>query len=303
MGLLIKGRSRRFIAFVAAYLLIAAVALLASYLARFDGAIPRDFYRQLLAALPWVIAAKIVALVVVGQARTLPGYFSLIDLREVLIASAGASLVVLGASVTFSAHRIPRGVVVVDFMTFSGGVLALRVGLRRWSEIHRREGLGASSGVALQPVAIIGAGEAGAGLIRELRSKPGLRLKPVALFDDDPAKWGNELHGIAIVGAPEKLRDAQWRTQIRKVIIAMPSAPARRVGEIARLAAELGMTSDTMPGLDQFVAGRVKVAQLRPVQITDLLRREQVKLDPAGLRQTAHARTGSVLWCVPTRHR
>lgn len=285
MDLFIRGRWGRFAAFVSTYAVLAVLGLLASYLARFDGAIPASFLQQLLRALPWVVVAKVVALVAVGQARALPGYFSLIDLREVLIASAGASLVILGASVTFSAHRIPRGVVIVDFLAFSGGVLALRVGLRRWSEIRRRDRHSSSSNAVVQAVAVIGAGEAGAGLIRELRAKPGLRLKPVALFDDDPSKWGNEIHGISIVGAPEKLREAPWRQQVRKVIIAMPSAPARRVGEIARIAAEIGVPSDTMPALDQFVAGRIKVAQLRPVQITDLLRREQVKLDMAGLRQ------------------
>jgi len=284
MDLLIRGRSGRFIAFLATYGLVAVAAFLSSYLVRFDGSIPRTFVQQLLQALPWVVLAKVVALVSVGQARSLPGFFSLIDLREVLIASTGASLVILGASVTFSANRIPRGVVIVDFLAFSAGILAVRVGLRRWSEIRRREKRGASSGAVLA-VAIAGAGEAGAGLIREIRAKPGLRLKAVALFDDDRFKWGNELHGVTIVGPPEMLREPVWRAQVRKVIIAMPSAPARRIGELARLAAEIGVPSDTMPGLDQFVAGKIKVAQLRPVQITDLLRREQVKLDLAGLRQ------------------
>jgi FlaA1/EpsC-like NDP-sugar epimerase len=286
MGVLLHGRWGRFAAYVGAYLIVAAVALFAAYLARFDGSVPSTFYRQLLKAMPWVVLAKVVSLVAVGQARSLPGYFSLIDLREVLIGSAGASLVILGASATFGESRIPRGVVIVDFLIFSGGVLTLRVALRRWGELRRRERHGGSTSAAALPVAIVGAGEAGASLIRELRSKPALRLKPVVLFDDNHLKWGNELHGVPIPGAPELLRQAPWRGQIRKVIIAMPSAPARRVGEIARLAAEIGVPSDTMPALDQVVAGHIKISQLRPVQITDLLRREQVTLDQVGLRQT-----------------
>jgi FlaA1/EpsC-like NDP-sugar epimerase len=145
----------------------------------------------------------------------------------------------------------------------------------------------AVKGVA-RSTAIIGAGDAGAAIARELLKKPSLRLKPVVFFDDDPLKWNQRLHGIPIAGKPELLRETKWQTQLRKIIIAMPSAPASRLGEIARLAAEAGIPSDIIPALDQLVAGRVKFAQLRPVQIEDLLRRSPVLLDQAGIQSLIH---------------
>ena len=129
------------------------------------------------------------------------------------------------------------------------------------------------------PVGIVGAGEAGARLARELMARPSLRYKPTVFFDDDPVKLGQSLHGIIIVGAPEQLRNDRWRNKIRKIIIAAPSATPARLGEVARLAAELGIPSETLPALDQLVGPTVKLSQLRPVRIDDLLSRQVVPLD------------------------
>jgi FlaA1/EpsC-like NDP-sugar epimerase len=174
---------------------------------------------------------------------------------------------------------------ILDLILLTGGVATARASLRYWGERQRSRHVAdpAVKGVA-RPTAIIGAGDAGAAIARELLNKPSLRLKPVVFFDDDPLKWHQRLHGIPIAGKPEFLRDSKWQTQLRKIIIAMPGASVSRLGEIARLAAEVGIPSDTIPALDQLVAGRVKIAHLRPVQIEDLLRRSPVLLDQAGIR-------------------
>jgi FlaA1/EpsC-like NDP-sugar epimerase len=279
-----KLRLARFLALFGLYSLVSLAAFLAAYLVRFDGNIPGFYMVQLLSAVAWVVLVQTCVLVAAGQASVLPTYFSLVDLRVLLFSNA-LSCVLLFATAALLGAGIPRGVMILDMILLTGGLATARALLRYWGERQRSRQLAdpAVKGVA-RLTAIIGAGDAGAAIARELLKKPSLRLKPVVFFDDDPLKWHQRLHGIPIAGKPELLRDSKWQTQLRKIIIAIPGASASRLGEIARLAAEVGIPSDTIPALDQLVEGRVKIAQLRPVQIEDLLRRSPVLLDQAGIR-------------------
>ena len=284
MPQLTKKRAFRFLSLVCMYLLVSFFAFIAAYFVRFDGSIPATYVGQLMSMVLWAMAVHTGTLMLMGQASVLPTYFSIVDLRSMLFANALSGFL-LFAGTALTGVRVPRGVMILDLLLLTGGIAAARIGLRFWGERQRANRMPeyAGRGMVL-PTAIIGAGEAGATLVRELFNKPGLRLKPIVFFDDDPMKWDQRLHGIPIVGKPEMMLETRWRLQIRKVIIAMPEAAASRVGEIARIAAEIGVPSDTIPALDQLVAGHVKIAQLRPVQIEDLLRRAPVALDQAGIR-------------------
>lgn len=279
-----KLRLFRFLALFGLYSLVSLSAFLAAYLVRFDGNIPGHYMVQLWNAVAWVVLVQTCVLVAAGQANVLPTYFSLIDLRVLLFSNALSCILLFAVSALLGAG-IPRGIVILDMFLLTGGVATARASLRYWGERQRSRQVAdpAVKGVA-RSTAIIGAGDAGAAIARELLKKPSLRLKPVVFFDDDPLKWNQRLHGIPIAGKPELIRETKWQTQLQKIVIAMPGASASRLGEIARLAAEVGIPSDIIPALDQLVAGRVKIAQLRPVQIEDLLRRSPVLLDQAGIR-------------------
>jgi FlaA1/EpsC-like NDP-sugar epimerase len=274
----------RFSSLFGLYFSISFFAFVSAYLLRFDGDIPNRYIVQLRSASIWVLLAQTCVLVVMGQASVLPTYFSLVDLRSLILANLLSGFLVY-LTTSFLGAGIPRGVIVVDIILLTGGVATARASLRFWDERRRAKQLGNSEvkGVS-RPTAIVGAGDAGAAIARELIKKPFLRLKPVVFFDDDPVKWHQRLHGISIVGKPELIRDSNWQIQLGKIIIAMPRASASRIGEIARLAADVGIPSETIPALDQLVAGRVKIAQLRPVQIEDLLRRTPIQLDHSGIR-------------------
>jgi len=266
------------------YSLVSVTGFYFAYLIRFDGIVPKQFESQFEAFVFWFVVFQVVVLIAFGQLRVVVSFFSFVDLTAIVLANSVSSIL-LFSSAAWLGIRIPRGVVILDFLLLTGGIALVRAVMRYVAE-RRRGGtsFGAQSTGEPRLVAIVGAGDAGARVVRELLAKPALRLKPVAFFDDDPMKWGQRLHGVPIIGNPNLIREVPWRNQLRKFIVAAPSATPARVGEIARIAADLGITSDTLPALDQLVDGTVKVSQLRPVRIDDLLRRPAIPLDQGAIQ-------------------
>ncbi|HXD09874.1 MAG TPA: nucleoside-diphosphate sugar epimerase/dehydratase, partial [Anaerolineales bacterium] len=126
---------------------------------------------------------------------------------------------------------------------------------------------------------IIGAGDAGALVIRELQKSAQLNLIPVGLLDDDPAKQKHSIYGVKVIGVVNDLSTAIDLHHVDEVIIAIPSAPGqlvRMVNDVCRLK---GIISRTMPGIYELIGGKVSVSRLREVDITDLLRREPVRVN------------------------
>ena len=107
----------------------------------------------------------------------------------------------------------------------------------------------------------------------------------MAFFDDAPQKWHSQVHGIPVIGAPELLREANLNLRLEEAIIAMPSASARRIGEVVRLLQSVRLKFETVPSVDQLATGNVKVSRLRAVEIQDLLGREPVKLETDNIRR------------------
>ena len=155
--------------------------------------------------------------------------------------------------------------------------LGFRVFRERYLSDRGRRGHGA------RRVGIIGAGDVGANLARDLMGRRGLGLMPVAFFDDDRSKWRSRVHDIPVVGAPEAMLDQKLNLELEEVIIAMPGAPAKRIGEVVKILQKARLKFETVPSLDQLATGKVKVSQLRSVEIQDLLGRKTVELDTANI--------------------
>jgi FlaA1/EpsC-like NDP-sugar epimerase len=109
-------------------------------------------------------------------------------------------------------------------------------------------------------------------------------LRPMMFFDDDPRKWRTRVHDVPVVGSPQCLLDDQLAGKLDKVIIAMPSAPAKRIGEIVRILRRVNLPFETVPSMEQLTSGKVRLSQLRPVAIEDLLGREPVELETDNIR-------------------
>ena len=134
-------------------------------------------------------------------------------------------------------------------------------------------------------VGVMGAGDGGAMIVRELQSNPQLGMRVVAFFDDDPSKHNVKIHRVPVCGDRYAIPEAVSRLRIKKIIIAMPTVPGRAIRDIKHICEQAGVETKIMPGMYELIGGDVSVNQLRDVDIADLLRRAPIQTDIAGVRQ------------------
>jgi FlaA1/EpsC-like NDP-sugar epimerase len=250
---------------------------------RFDFFVPPEFQVQRLSMLIPVILLKLVALWLAGQFGSMVTYFSLPDLFKLGWAMTGSSgVLLLLRFFTFRDFALPRGVILIDFFLCTAGFCALRLGSRLYRE--RVQLARKLHGRSMERIVIIGAGDAGASLAGDLLNSPSRGLKPVAFFDDDKGKFGQHVHGVPVVGAPESLSTTKLCEGVRRAVIAMPSAHHKRIREVALLLAKQGYKVETIPSIDELASGRVKASRIRPVDVVDLLGREEIHLDTQAIR-------------------
>jgi len=164
-------------------------------------------------------------------------------------------------------------------------------------------------------VLIVGAGDAGTHLVREMQSNPDFRMAPVGFIDDDRSKHGTVIYGVPVLGDRTLIPTAVKAHQAHEVIIAMPAAPGEEIQEIKRICDEDRIPVRIIPGTQAILTGQVSVRQAREIQIEDLLRREPIHTDLNQVRRLLHGRrvlvTGAggsigselcrqIAWCDPS---
>lgn len=252
------------------------VAWLAAYLIRFNGEVPPDFKESALWALVWSLPIHGLAFRIFGLYRGIWVFASLPDLLRIVRAVGASTLaVMIGAAMLQPNPIIPRSVFIVApvfLFLIMGGARAL---YRTTREFYRYGGLIAQG----KPVLLLGAGNAGASLVRELTRSSEWRL--VGLLDDDPAKRGREIQGYKILGPISELQ--RWTAELKAehVIIAMPSAPLEIHRQVATLCVRAGVRALVLPALTPLTQGQAFLSRIRQINLEDLLGREPITIDTA----------------------
>jgi len=251
------------------------------YLIRFEFSPPTDEQTLFWRTLQWMLPVELLALLVFGQFRSLLTYFSLPDARRIVMACGISSLISLGVwYVTTGQYAPPRSIIVLGFLLDSVALGCVRVAFRMLRESQKGHGKGTRP---LRRIVIVGAGDVGANLAKEMKLRRDLRMYPIAFFDDDRAKWRTHVHGVPVIGRPELL--SEGKIQADEAVIAMPSASGRRIREVVQVFNEVRLPFETVPSMEQMVNGVVKASQIRPVQIEDLLGREHIVLEKERIRE------------------
>jgi FlaA1/EpsC-like NDP-sugar epimerase len=271
------------------YVTTVALCFWAAYEIRFDFDVPPTFQSSFLLLLLAAVSAKLVGLLAFHQFDGLLTYFGKPDLKRLVQACTIGSLPLAFMSVVRSFGAAPpRGVVLIDFVLCIMALAAVRLSfgyLRSFVFWSRK-----MTESKARLVGIVGAGEAGAELAKHMMNDPSLGLHPVAFFDDN-SRPHSSMHGIPVFGTPERILECKAKLRIEEIIIAMPSAPARRIRQVLELARAAGLECKTVPSLGQLATGRVSISNLRPVKIEDLLGRIPVRIKTDAVRDLLKART------------
>ncbi|MGB7873363.1 MAG: polysaccharide biosynthesis protein, partial [Anaerolineales bacterium] len=255
------------------------VSVMGSFALRLD-AEQLPFYFPAIAIMMGVaLLTKVPVYYVFGLYRRLWIYASTSELRLITVAVSTASVLTSGVmllliSFGWIVPGMPRSALGIDWLLslvlIGGSRFALRI-LSEQSSFNRN---GKRS-----KVLIIGAGDAGALVVRELQKTSQINLLPIGFLDDDPAKQKHEIYGVPVIGKVPDLSDVLDNQNVDEVIIAIPSAPGKILRRVTDVCRRKGIPSRTMPGIYELIGGKVSVSRLREVDITDLLRREPAKID------------------------
>lgn len=264
-------------------LVLVLISVLGSYILRVELlTVFYSYYISLLWMMGLSIFLKPVVYYFFGLYRRMWIYASMRELRLILIAVTSASLVVSAIMLILFKNRFffafPRSVLIIDWVLSIIFVGGLRFSLRMLAEVKNRTIIQFEK-TTLKNALIIGAGDAGALVAKELQKNPQLNLKPAGFLDDNPEKYNQQIHGIPVIGRLKELSKTIPAKEVDEVIIAIPSAPGEVIRNVSEVCRKNNVHFRTMPGLYELLGGKVSVSRLREVDISDLLRREPVQID------------------------
>ena len=254
------------------------LAWLLAYELRFNFDVLPLYAVPMFADLLWILPIQAFVSWRTGLYRGLWRYASLTDLRRILMAALVGALAIAMVVVLQQKSYVPRSVIVLYPILLAAVMAASRIAYRAWKE-GRLARLGAEGS---RRVVVLGAGTAGASLLKSLGRSPEWTF--VGLLDDDPARRGRDIDGVKVLGPLELLPEVVQRESIEQAIIAMPGANHAARRRAMELCGRAGIRAMTVPSYDDLVSGRVSYSQVRPVELDDLLGRDPVELDSAGLR-------------------
>jgi FlaA1/EpsC-like NDP-sugar epimerase len=270
---------RRFIVF-GHDVITAAIAWLAAYWLRFNFDVPPDYAAAMLSLLPLIVGVHALVFWTLGLYRGMWRYASLPDLQRIIVAVGLAAIAVPALLAMLRMDDlVPRSVFLI-----TPALLALAMGGSRLAYRAWREGRLTTlvSKPQSAPVLVLGAGAAAAALLKELARNPQWRV--VGVLDDDLGKRGAELVGVKVLGSVSSVAAQAQRFGVAQAIIAMPEATHGERKRAVELCTQAGLAVMTVPALSDIVTGRVSVSALRPIELDDLLGRDPVLLDEAGLQ-------------------
>lgn len=259
---------------------IAGLSFFGAYAIRFDGHLSAVFLTQFWMILPVIVVARLLANWGFGVYRRLWRYTGLTEMTELgcAVLTVSTAIVVARALqlISVAGNNLSYSIIFIDmclsFMLLSSPRVLRRLMTehnqrRHWRQPTRRRGL------------LVGAGDAGQMVLKELIQRRDLGVDVIGLVDDDPQKVKKRIAHLTVFGTTQDLPRLVDDLMIDQVIIAMPSAPPQEIRRIVDMCRTAEVETRILPGLFELINGRVSVSQLREVSLEDLLGREPVELD------------------------
>jgi FlaA1/EpsC-like NDP-sugar epimerase len=250
------------------------VAYVLAFLIRFDFRLPENEWMNLVQSLPLILLIRVF---IFSWFRLHEGIWRYVSIRDgvlILKAVTLSSLIFSAAILTFFREGFPRSILLLDWvlcLVLVGGIrVSLRV-LRESSSQYRQAGA--------KRALIVGAGDAGDMLLREIRKNAAMPYEVVGFVDDELRKRGMRIHGVEVLGTVDDLSDLCRTQRVQEALIAIPSANGAQMRRISQACRAAGVEFKTIPSLGELLENPHAVPKVRRVDISDLLRREPVRIE------------------------
>jgi FlaA1/EpsC-like NDP-sugar epimerase len=254
---------------------VALVAYLFPLVLRFEGRVPGGYWVDFWTFMPLVVAIHLVMNFLFRLYGHMWRYASIEEARRVIgaAASAGVVIVVLGEVLGGGGRVLPLSVIVFGALLSLLGFGAIRFQSRLFAFRRRTD--------APEPkrVLIVGAGDAGSMVLRDIVRNESLGLRPIGIVDDDPRKRGRSLHGVRVLGTRGDIPDLVAQLAVDQVLFAIPSARGDVVRDVAACCEQAEVVLKMLPSVRELVGGRVSIRDIRDLRIDDFLGREPVETD------------------------
>jgi len=258
-------------------------AFVAAFALRFDLSLPLEFRPRIFSLLPALLVIKLTSFWLVGLFRGWWRYASMADLMQLIKGNLLASLFfTFYIMLAYHFDHVPRSVIVADALLcflFAGGI---RFATRAFRENYFPMFVGTET--TRRRVLIVGTGEAGRMIAREVRANARYKMLPVGFVDDDARKRNAILQGIAVLGTTADLPHLIRHYEVEEIIIAIPGATGKKIRAIVEQCHLAAVTFKILPDVEGLFNGRIALHQIREVDLNDLLGRDTISLDQAQIR-------------------
>jgi FlaA1/EpsC-like NDP-sugar epimerase len=253
-----------------------ALVVVSNYLAfwlKFDGRIPVDEIAHFLNLLPWLVLIRCLTFIPFKLFEGLWRYTSIVELRNIIIAAALSSVAFYGFVHGYLEQiGYPRSIFIIDMLVLIFLMGGVRLSRRLFSVAHHFKGA--------RKVLIYGAGDAAEMIVRDMKNNGAVYCyDPVGFIDDNPAKIGQHIHGVPVLGSRADITKILQNYKPDEFLLAMPSASGAQIRKILNDVAAFKGPIKTLPAHDKLQNNRVGVSQIQKLSLEDLLDRLPVGLD------------------------
>ena len=249
---------------------------------RFDcrfSAIPEDYLQSWLSFVPIYTVIVVGAFLLARLYNSIWRFASFHELIRVIIASAGTSVLHI-LLITLLFERMP-----VSYYVVGMGMQFLFVLMIRFSYRFVLRQKNNRSHAGMHRTMLIGAGNAGQSILRDVSGLREQKLRICCIIDDNPNKWGRYIDGIPVVGGREEILACVKKHRISKILFAIPSARPGDMRDILRICAESGCEIRNLPGIFQLVSGSVSMGDMKEVAVEELLGRDPIQVNMTQIYQ------------------
>jgi FlaA1/EpsC-like NDP-sugar epimerase/lipopolysaccharide/colanic/teichoic acid biosynthesis glycosyltransferase len=259
--------------------LFACLSYVIAYSLRFDWGIPLSEYRSLLKVLPFIVVLRPAIFVYFGLYQSVWKYLDVKDITNVVKAVSLSTVLIAFFAYLAGTTGHPRSVFIVDWFL----LVTFMSGFRLFFRFQLANGTARNG--KLKNVLIVGAGDTGESLVREILKNPDLGYRPVGFIDDDTKKKGMFIHGLKILGRSYDMSQIVQLKNVDELIVAISRATSGEMHRIVGFCEKARVKYRIVPSVSDLISGKVHISKIRNVEVSDLLGRETLKLDLSAIRK------------------